>query len=677
MISQEQDVPPEAVKEPDVSLLELLGTAERLSAAGAADALRALYDTWITRHADHPLAHVACFNYGVVLSGLNDLQGARTALEAAIRHAPDFPPPYINLGLIYERLGLGQQALEVWTNVVNRLGTVSADAVSYKATTLKQMGRLYESLTEIARAEEVLRQCIELQGNQPEVIRFWLMLRQRQCKWPVVTNLQGVESDAVVRNMAPLSLASYCDDPLLHLANAAHHNRHDVGWPRDRYTAGPWPPPEPRPETCAKQRLRIGYLSSDLREHSIGLLMAEVFELHDREAVEVLAYYCGPHLPDGMQDRIKGSVDRWVELGDQPDKLAARLILDHGVDILVDINGYTRFARTQMLALRPAPVIVNWLGYPGTMGSPYHDYIIADDYIIPPEYELFYSERVLRLPCYQPNDRKRVIAPTPLNRAGVGLPDQAVVYASFNGPHKITPAMFALWTEILAQVPNGVLWLLADVPEIDARLRELARAAGIDPARLIFAPRMKNVDHLNRYRLADVILDTWPYGAHTTASDALWMGVPIITLSGRSFASRVCGSLAISAGIPELVCTTPQEYVARATELGRNPRSLQICKDFLQLSRDTNTLFDTPDLVKNLENLYREMWAAYRNGTTPRPDLRNLEVYHEVGLELLPHTTGFLSDAEYGALYAARLDGRDAFSPIPDDDRFRPAAEWR
>ncbi len=644
----------------EMTLIEFLGAADQLSKLADLSRLIALYDVWIGYNADNPLLYVAYFNYSVILSGADRVQDARIALEQAIRLNPEFLPSYINLGLAYERLGLGRQAIEVWSTVVSKLAAVTPEAIGYKATALKQIGRLRETFMELAAAEDALQHSIELLGSQRDVIQYWLVLRQRQCKWPVMQPLPGITTDSQLRGMAPLSLAAWSDDAMLQLANAAAHNRQDVGWPSDIFTAGPWAPPaEPN-----RDRLRIGYLSSDLREHSIGFLMAELFELHNRNQVDVLAYYCGPHLPDAVQARIRNGVDQWTDIAGMTDKAAACRLLADQVDILVDINGYTRFARTNLLAMRPAPIIVNWLGYPGTMGSPYHDYIIADDYIIPKPYEIFYSERVMRLPCYQPNDRKRVVSPHRPSRAEAGLPEGAVVYCSFNGLHKITPPLFRLWLAILRDVPESVLWLLTDVPEVDQRLRRLAAEGGVAPERLIFAPRMKSVDHMARYRVADVVLDTWPYGAHTNASDALWMGVPIVTLSGRSFASRVCGSLVRAAGAPDLVCSRPEHYVQRAVTLGRDRHALEACKAALKANRDRCTLFDTPELVASLEALYRKMWYEYRTETLPRPDLADLDLYHDLGVELnRGEDLGFPTDPDYRDLYLRRLAYRNSFSP--------------
>jgi predicted O-linked N-acetylglucosamine transferase (SPINDLY family) len=366
------------------------------------------------------------------------------------------------------------------------------------------------------------------------------------------------------------------------------------------------------------------------------------------------------------------SVDRWVDINGMSDEQAAARISADGIDILVDLNGYTRDARTKVFALRPTPITVNWFGFPGTMGTPYHHYIIADEAIISPEDEIYYSEKVMRLPCYQPNDRKRTVAVRRPTRAEAGLPEKALVYCSFNGTQKITPRVFQRWMTILGRVPHGVLWLLTGTDEADARLKQAAAAQGISPDRLIIAERASNPEHIARYPLADLFLDSMPYGAHTTAADSLWMSVPILTLPGRTFAARVCASIVRAAGVPELVCATPEAYVARAVELGQNPAQLAAIKNKLSAGRDSCVLFDTPRLVGHLEDLYRQMWADFKRGELPIPDLRNLDVYHDIGLGLDIENIETLSRDAYFALYAEKLADWDSNCPIAPDARL-----WR
>ena len=646
----------------ELTLIDLLSLSEVLLSAAQRIAI---YNTWICNNPTDGLLYVAHFNLGVTLLNVGDVNGAKNAQENAIRINPEFLPPYLNLGLSYERLGLVDQAIASWGTAVNKLSLITAQNIEYKTMALKHIGRVHEARAELAAAEAILQQSAEVLSSQRDVIQHWVVMRQRQGKWPAVSALHAIPAETILKGLAPLSLGTYSDDALLQLTNAYSYNRQDVGWSSAISTAGPWATPETRRDDT----LRIGYLSSDLRHHAIGFLMTEIFELHDRDKVHISVYDCGPEMRDQYQERMRENTQNWVEVRGIPDQQVACQILNDRIDILVDINGYTNFARTSMLSMRPAPIIVNWLGYPGTTGSPYHDYIIADDHIIPEQYELFYSERVARLPCYQPNNRHRFVSPTTPSRTELGLPEEGVVYCCFNGLQKITPVVFERWVTILQQVPGSVLWLINNAPEINERLKQAAAARGVAPERLIFAGWASNADHVARYRHADIVLDTWPYGAHTTGSDALWMGVPVVTLSGRSFASRVCGSLVRSAGIPELVCSTPQEYIDRAIMLGHDKEALKHYKAFLRENRDNCTLFDTPKLVRHLEALYSKMWDEYQSGTIPRPDLRNMDIYQEIGIDL--HKTGvdLLNDEEYFQAYRRRLSYRHAFSPVPPDGR--------
>ena len=430
---------------------------------------------------------------------------------------------------------------------------------------------------------------------------------------------------------------------------------------------GAWPVPEaPEP-----RRLRIGYVSSDLREHAVGFLSCEIYGLHDRASVEVFAYYCGPEADDPVQARIRAGVDHWADINQLTDRQAAARIADDGIDILVDLNGYSRDGRLGLFALRPAPVVVNWLGFPGTMGTPHHHYLIADPVVLPPGHERYVTERVKRLPaCYQPNDRNRAVAAHRPGRAEAGLPEGAVVFCCFNGSQKVNHFTFRRWMRILAAVPDSVLWLLSGSEGGDARLRQAAADHGIAPERLVFADKRRNPEHLARYNLADLFLDTAPYGAHTTASDALWMGVPVLTAPGRAFASRVCASVVTAAGLPELVCDSFEDYVARAIELGRDRAALAALRAKLAANRDACALFDTPALVRGLEALYREMWAEHEAGALPRPDLVNLDCYREIGLEEdHEHPAPAGRQAEYEDFYRTRLAYRDQLAALPPDTR--------
>lgn len=644
-----------------LTVSDLVRTAETFKQSGQIGAVENLYAGWIAAHGDDPLLYAVLFNYSVVLADGGKLEQARDCLERAIALNPDFMPAHINLGRVHERMGKIGLGILQWSTALARMAAVTGTSITHKTTALNQGARALESLNQDEAAENMLRESLELDRGQREVVQHLVALRQRQCKWPVIEPNERISRNLLVKGMSPLSMAAFTDDPLLQLGLADRYNRHDVGTPADALISWPRAMQHDGP-------LKIGYLSSDLREHAVGYLMTEVFGLHDRQQVEVHAYYCGPPSSDGLQEHFKQQVGHWTDISVMDDASAARQMAEDGIQILVDLNGYTREARLGVVARRPAPVIVNWLGYPGTMGSPYHHYLVADDWIIPPAHDMFYSERVLRLPCYQPSNRNRTVAERPA-RAQAGLPDNAFVYCCFNGSHKITRFTMDRWLRILADVPDSVLWLLGSTDAADQRLRDYAQSKGIEPSRLVFAGKLANPFHLARYPLADLFLDTTPYGAHTTASDALWMGVPVLTLSGRSFASRVCGSLVRSAGTPDMTCLDADDYVCRAIEYGRNPELLQDVRDRLGAARKDCVLFDMPLLVRELEGLYAQMWEDCRQNKLPRPDLINLDAYLETGVQPDHETTEVQLVTDYTGWWKKRLAERHRLRPLAKDKR--------
>lgn len=650
-----------------MNLLDLFHTAHQMAQAGLKPNAVTLYKEWIAANPETPGLHAAQFNLGVLLMDLGDNHGALCAFNESMRLQNDFMPAVISLGSALERLDQTDMAIDYWTQAVGKLSHVSSENISYKLTAIQQLARVLQSRHEHATAEEMLRLGLDVGPHQREMLQHWVSLRQRQCKWPVVQPTASIPASRLVSEMAPLTQVTYTDDPLLHLANAYHYNKNDVGWPQEFRTSAHFKGKPPR----QKARRRIGYISSDLRAHAIGYLMAEMFSLHDRDQFEIFVFFCGFQALDPIMLRIQGSVDHWIDINGIDDAKVASMIEDMDIDILIDVNGNTRDARTRMLARRPAPIIANWLGFPGTMGSPYHHYIIADSFIIPPQFEKYYSEKVVRLPCYQPNDRTRVVAPPP-TRAQHGLPDGKVVFCCFNGTQKITKFAFSRWMEILRRVDGSVLWMLKAGQEADVRMKQLAAEQGIDPERLIISQFMGNAEHMARYALADLFLDSTPYGAHTTASDALWMGVPVITSPGRSFASRVCGSLVHAAGLPDFICNGPDAYVELAVRLGNDPAAIADAKHRLSSQRDQCTLFDTALLVRSLEQLFRDMWQDWEQDRLPVPNLTNVELYGEIGASFDHEAEEFSFVADYEERYRARLAHRDAFTPLPPDGRLWP-----
>ncbi len=365
------------------------------------------------------------------------------------------------------------------------------------------------------------------------------------------------------------------------------------------------------------RRLRIGYLSSDLYEHATAYLMARLFELHDRTQFETYAYTWDKQVDSPLRQRLVNSFHAIRDIRGLGDHQAAELIRRDEVDILVDLKGHTRDGRVPILARHPAPVTVHHVGFPGTLGAHFVDYFVADRFVAPPEHSEMFTEELAYLPdCYQPTDDTRSIGPRP-SRRECGLPEQGFVFCNFNQSYKYTPDVFDSWCRLLMEVPGSVLWVLSWNQVSTEGLRAAAESRGLDPSRLVFAPRLNQYAHLGRLQVADLVLDTQPVNSHTTASDALWAGVPIVTRPGECFVSRVAGSIVHTMGVPELIARDDQEYVMIAKELATHTELFQRVKERVVQGRTQSPLFDSTRYTKNLERLYREMWRRLACGLKP------------------------------------------------------------
>lgn len=368
-------------------------------------------------------------------------------------------------------------------------------------------------------------------------------------------------------------------------------------------------------ERYSHDRIRIAYLSADFHLHATAHLMAELFERHDRERFEVSAWSFGPETGDAMRDRLRRAFEHFNDVRDVSDEGVASRLRAAEIDIAVDLKGYSKGCRPAIFARRVAPVQVNYLVYPGTTGAEYMDYIIGDAEVIPEEHEAYFSEQVVRLPdSYQVNDTKRVIAEHVPSRAAAGLPESGFVFCCFNNSYKITPEVFDVWMRLLQQVEGSVLWLLQDNTVASRNLKLEASARGVDPKRLVFAPRRPPPDHLARHRLADLFLDTLPCNAHTTASDALWAGLPVLTCRGHFFVGRVAASLMRAIGLPELIVDDLAGYEAVALRLAQRPGELAALKSRLAKNRMTHPLFDIDRYRLHLESAYATMMEHHRQG---------------------------------------------------------------
>ena len=367
-----------------------------------------------------------------------------------------------------------------------------------------------------------------------------------------------------------------------------------------------------------RNKIRVGYFSADFHHHATTYLMAELFERHNKDSFEFIGFSFGPDSNDGMRRRVVAALDQFIDVRGLSDKAVAELSRSLEVDIAVDLKGYTEDCRPGIFAYRAAPIQVSYLGYPGTMGAEYIDYLIADEVIIPPAHQCYYTEAIAYLPdCYQVNDASKKISGRTFLREELGLPSSCFVYCCFNNNYKITPSTFDSWMRILKKVENSVLWLFEDNPTAAENLRKEACSRGVSPARLVFAKRLPLDEHLARHRVADLCIDTLPYNAHTTASDALWAGLPVLTCIGEAFPSRVAASLLSAIDLPELITRSAHEFETLAVELATNAPLLNRLKEKLEKNRLTTPLFDTPTFAKHIEAAYTAMYERYQLGLPP------------------------------------------------------------
>lgn len=578
----------------DLSLTDLMAQAGVLSQQGQVPVAIALYRAWLAVRVADPLRYVALFNLGVLHGSLQQPQEAEPLYREALRLQPTLLQARLNLGHALENQGKLDDAVAQWQQVLDELASVPQPDVALQLHALNNLARALESAKRYDEAEAYMARSLQVEPDQSAVLQHYVHIRQKQCKWPVYQPIGDVTVNRQLLSTSALAMLAAYDDPALQLLAARQFVHEKVQAPVPR---------KPRRVRQPGERIRIGYLSGDLCMHAVGLLTVELFELHDREKFEVFGFCWSKDDGSPLRERIVKAFDHHVRIGHLSDEQAAQVIEACGIDILVDLQGLTSGARPNILMPRPAGAVqVSYLGLPGTSALPTVDYIVADDFVFPPELEPFMTERPLRLPrCYQVSDRQREVGP-PLTRAACGLPEDRFVFAAFNNNYKITPEVFATWMRILTQVPNSVLWLMADNRWSEQNLRDQAKAHGVDPVRLIFAGRAFPAEYMARLALPDLFLDTLPYNAGTTANDILWMGTPILTCSGRTYISRMCGSLLTAVGLPDLITFSLEEYERKAVQLGRNPKRIASHKRYLAQYRTENALFDVLQLVRDLEH---------------------------------------------------------------------------
>ncbi|HWP25557.1 MAG TPA: tetratricopeptide repeat protein [Xanthobacteraceae bacterium] len=546
----------------------------------------------------------AHYNMGRSLAELRQYEQSLAAYDAALALNPNFINAWFNRGKTLLQLKRYDDALACYQKVLaaqpnNAEAWFDTGAINFQTKNYRESFAAYD-------------RAFRLNPDMKFVAGRRLQTKLFICDW---SNLAAEVEDLLVRLRAGRPAALPFDLLAVRCAAADQrrcaqiHRQEEIPPAAIRLSnAKPYP----------RDRLRLAYVSADFHSHATAVLIAELIELHDRSRFEILGVSLGPDDGSDMRRRLVQAFDRFVDAGGLSDLEAARTLHRLGADIAVDLKGYTQDSRPAIFAYRPAPIQVNYLGYPGTMGVDFIDYILADPVVLPFDQQPFYTERIVHLPdTYQVNDRKRPIAARTPTRQELGLPQHGFVFACFNNSYKITPEVFSVWMRLLAACDGAVLWLLRDNAAAETNLRSAAQGHGIDPARLVFADRRPLEQHLARHRAADLFLDTLPYNAHTTASDALWAGLPVLTCLGETFAGRVAASLLNAAGLPELVTTNLADYEALAQKLAREPQRLAAIKAKLAQNRETCALFDTPRFVRHIEAAYLRMWEIFQRGEPP------------------------------------------------------------
>ena len=568
--------------------LDLMGLLRHAEQAG--DGAQ-LYELWLSAHGAEVQACAAWFNLGVARMRSGNPVGAVAAYREALRLKPDMVEAAINLGTALEASGQTELALGAWR--------AALPPPAMRQVLHNQLGRVLENQGRLGPASEELRASLLIAPHQPDVQQHLVHMRQRMTAWPPARlDVPGLTEAEAASNCGPLAALALFDDPLLQAATGQDWLRRKAP-PAAAHLA---------PLTgYAHDRIRIGYLSTDFCRHAMSFLIAELLELHDRDRFEVYGYCASPEDGSDIRARVVAAMDHHVPIKAMTDEAAAARIREDEIDILIDLNGLTKGARVGVLRWKPAPVQITYLGYIGPIPLPELDYILCDDITIPQELDHLYEPRPLRIEgCYQANDSRAPILPQ-VSRATEGLPEGAFVYCCASHHYKITEAMFGGWCDILAGVDGSVLWLIDDNPESRAALTARWAARGMAADRLIFAPRVDPERYRARLALADLFLDTTPYNAGTIASDALRMGLPLLTLQGTAFAARMAASLLTAIGLTECIATSPRDYVARGIKIGQDAELHRAMKAHLASDAWARTLGDSAGFARRFEAVMQKV----------------------------------------------------------------------
>ena len=561
----------------------------------------ASFDKALALDANYVEAHN---NRGDLLQQMGRCAEGLASYERAIALAPNYAAAHYNRGNAFGMMGRFEEAIASH-NAAIEIDPHYAQAYMNRGNAQNELGRLTQAIESFDRA-------IALAPQIPYLLGTRLHVNMQMCDWrhyqerltAVITGIKNDEPASL-----PFPLLALTSDPKL-------QQRAAQTWIRSVHPAPKQTPAFTR--RAAKERLRIGYFSADFRHHPVAQLIAGLFEAHDRTQFEVYAFSSGPDTGDEMRRRLEQGFEHFIDVKAESDAQVIARARELELDIAVDLSGLTTGCRPGVFAARVAPIQINYLGHPGTTGAPYMDYILADATLITAETETFFSEKVIYLPhSYQPNDRKRAVSAHPFTRAELGLPDDAFVFCCFNNNYKITPETFDHWMAILRAVPDSVLWLLQASDQTANNLRREAGSRGVNGDRLFFAPKLPMDQHLARQKCADLFLDSLPYNAHTTTSDALWIGLPVLTCMGDAFASRVAASLLLAIDLPELITRDGQTFEARAIELATDRSQLHALRDRLEDNRLQAPLFDIERQARAIESAFMQVHARRQAGQPP------------------------------------------------------------
>ena len=543
-------------------------------------------------------------NRGSILRELRRLDEALENYDKAIQLKPDYAQAYTNRGNTLKLLFRVTEALENYDKAI-QLKPDYAEAYYNRGNSLLTLKRLDEASISYEKA-------LHHNPITDYLLGTYVHNQMHLCNWvdykkrlnQLIDKTQNKE-----KICTPFSLLALTDDPLIHLQSA-------------RIYGGDRHPLKNSLEEIRKysqhKKIRLGYFSADFLDHATMHLILELFKYHNRESFELFAFSYGPVVEDNWRDKAKSYFDQFLDVNDKSDMEIAMISRDLEIDIAIDLKGFTTDSRPGIFSYRAAPIQMNYLGYPGTMGADYYDYIVADNILIPADLQNYYSEKIVYLPnSYQVNMQERVISNKTFTREQMGLPEDAFVFCSFNNNYKITPETFDSWMRILKSVKGSVFWIFTNNNTAMHNLKSEAEARGIDSNRLVFSSSIPVEEHLKRIQLADLFLDTFPCNAHTTTSDALRVGLPILTLTGRSFASRVAASLLNAVNLPELITKTRAEYELLAIELASDTKKLKALKNKLVKNLSTSTLYDSLLFTNHIESAYKAIYQRYHDDLNP------------------------------------------------------------